>query len=104
MELQMDPITGDGKSARQEATALCFRSVPEETAVHMPMQDLHRWDRASQVWQIRPPRTARLRRALVFTATLALTAAASYEMYWVLSVHRMTPLQVALLQIGRAHV
>jgi len=65
----------------------------------MPMQDLHRWDRASQVWQTRPPRTARLRRALVFTATLALTAAASYEMYRVLSVHRMTPLQVALLLV-----
>ena len=95
----MDTITYNGQVAQQEATALCFRSVPEETAVHMPMQDLHRWDRASQVWQIRPPRTARLRRALVFTATLALTAAASYEMYWVLSVHRMTPLQVALLLV-----
>ncbi len=95
----MDAITGDGQLAQQEATALFFQPVPEETAVPMPMQDLHRWDRASQVWQTRPPRTARLRRALVFTATLALTAAASYEMYRVLSVHRMTPLQVALLLV-----
>jgi membrane glycosyltransferase len=65
----------------------------------MPVQDLERWDASSRAWSDKDRRKARLRRTLVFSATLALTAAASYEMYQVLNVSRMTVLQVALLVV-----
>jgi membrane glycosyltransferase len=63
----------------------------------MPVQDLERWEAGSRVWPDRDRSQARLRRTIVFSATLALTAAASYEMYQVLTMSRMTGLQVALL-------
>jgi membrane glycosyltransferase len=63
----------------------------------MPVQDLRRWDRRR--WHDTAPVSARLRRLLVFTATLALTAAAGYEMYHILTVRNMTVLQVALLVV-----
>jgi membrane glycosyltransferase len=65
----------------------------------MPIQDLERWDTSSRVWHDKDRSEARLRRTIVFTATLALTAAASYEMYQVLNVRSMTMLQVALLVV-----
>jgi membrane glycosyltransferase len=51
------------------------------------------------VWQDPDRSRARRRRIIVFTATLALTGAASSEMYQVLSTGRMTALQVALLVV-----
>ena len=63
----------------------------------MPVQDLARWDRSSRVWPDKAHTVARRRRTGVFTATLALTAAASHEMYQVLNVRGMTGLQIALL-------
>jgi membrane glycosyltransferase len=65
----------------------------------MPIQDLQRWDASRRVRHDADRAEALLRRALVFTATLALTAAASSEMYQVLSVRSMTVLQIALLVV-----
>jgi membrane glycosyltransferase len=63
----------------------------------MPVQDLACWQRSSRVWPDKARAVALLRRTGVFTATLALTAAASHEMYQVLNVRGMTGLQIALL-------
>jgi membrane glycosyltransferase len=76
-----------------------FRSVPDETVTLMPMQDLARWECGTQTAPDAAGSQARLRRTMVFTATLALTATASYEMYEVLNAGRMTMLQVALLVV-----
>src|SRR5438874_1533538 len=99
MELPMDALGSLAKPMQQDMTGLTFRPVPDETATPMPAQDLERWDASSRAWY-GPGRTdARRRRTIVFAATLALTAAAGYEMYQVLNVGRMTVLQVALLVV-----
>ena len=95
----MDSLGHFAPSAPPEATAPTWRPVPDESATPMPVQDLKRWRRANRVWRARHPRTARARRAVVFTATLTLTAAASYEMYRVLNVSGMTTLQMVLLLV-----
>jgi membrane glycosyltransferase len=65
----------------------------------MPAQDLWRWRAEDRVWPATGSWTARLRRSVVFVATLGLTAAAGYEMYRVVSVIGMTTLQIALLVV-----
>jgi len=65
----------------------------------MPVQDLKRWERSARLWPDTHRLQARLRRGLVFTATLALTGVASYEMYQVLNASHMTALQIALLVV-----
>jgi membrane glycosyltransferase len=74
-----------------------WQPIPDEIATPMPAQELKRWTAANRVWQATRPWTARARRTVVFTATLAFTAAASYGMYRVLNASGMTTLQVALL-------
>jgi len=76
---------------------LTSRPVPDEAPILMPVQKLDQWDAASRVWQTPRHLKTWIPRARVFTATLALTTAASYEMYQVLSTSRMTVIQVALL-------
>src|SRR5919109_772788 len=96
MDLPMDalsPLT----TPTEETTGPTFRSVPDETVTLMPVQDLERSEAGSRGWPDRDRSRARLRRAIVFSATLALTAAASSEMYHVLTTSRVTGLQVALL-------
>jgi len=93
----MDAIGHFAPSATQEGTTPTLQPVPDEIATPMPVQDLQRWQGANRVGPAMRPWTARGRRTVVFTATLALTAAASYEMYRVLNVSGMTTLQVALL-------
>jgi membrane glycosyltransferase len=93
----MDSIGHVAPSATPEGTAPTWRPVPDEIATPMPVQDLKGWKRANRVWRATRPWTARARRTMVFTATLALTAAASYEMDRVLNVSGMTTLQIALL-------
>ncbi len=78
-----------------ETIAPMLPSVPNEKPVSMPMQDLKQWD--GQAGQTARHPTAWLRRTVLFTASLALTAAASWEMYRVLSVNGLTALQIALL-------
>src|ERR687886_581933 len=95
----MDYLGTLAKPLDEETTGPIFRPVPDEAATHMPVQDLERWVTSSRVWHDKDRSEARLRRTLVFTATLALTAAASSEMYHVLNVSRMTVLQVALLVV-----
>jgi membrane glycosyltransferase len=73
--------------------------VPDEVPLPMPVQDLARWDAANRAWRRQGDNTARRRRMAVFTATVALTAAASYEMYRVLSVVALTHLQLVLLLV-----
>jgi membrane glycosyltransferase len=63
----------------------------------MPVQELNRWKAATRVCRATHRWAAGARRAVVFTATLGLTAAASYEMYRVLNVTGMTMLHIALL-------
>src|SRR5215510_1381915 len=99
MELPMDALGSLVKPLQQDMTGPTCRPVPDETATHMPAQDLERWDDSSRAWHDQDRTDARRRRSLVFAATLALTAAASYEMYQVLNVGRMTALQVVLLVI-----
>jgi membrane glycosyltransferase len=63
----------------------------------MPVQDLAHWQAGSQTRPSRYDRTVWRRRLAIFAATLVLTAVASYEMYQVVSVVRVTNLQIALL-------
>src|SRR5215831_2299184 len=93
----MDAIGQFTPAATQEATAATLQPVPDEIATPMPGQDLKRWQATNRVWQATRPWTARTRRSVILTATLALTAAASYEMYQVLNVSGMTTVQMALL-------
>lgn len=94
----MDPIAHFKPSMSEpEAVVPTCEPVPDETPTPMPAQELGRWKAANRVWQTRGSVQSRLRRAVVFTGTLALTAAASHEMYHVLNVTGMTALQVALL-------
>jgi membrane glycosyltransferase len=95
----MDSLGSLVNPLEEATTRPTFRPVPDEMATHMPVQDLTRWDTSSRVWQDKDRSAAGRRRTIVFTATLALTAAASYEMYQVLNVGSMTPLQVALLVV-----
>ncbi len=95
----MDTIGSLTKPLPGETTGPTFQSVPDETPTPMPVQDLRGWETRSRVWQDQDRSVARLRRTLVFTATLALTAVAGCEMYQVLNVSRMTALQVALLVV-----
>lgn len=95
----MDSLGSSTIAMHQDMPRLTFPPVPDEAPTPMPVQDLERWDRSSGVWPERDRAQARFRRTLVFTATLALTAAASTEMYHVLNVGRMTWLQVALLAV-----
>jgi membrane glycosyltransferase len=83
----------------EEATGPTFRPVPDETATLMPVQDLERWEASSRARDDYDRPAARLRRTIVFTATLVLTGVASAEMYQVLTTSRITGLQVALLVI-----
>ena len=95
----MDAIGPLATPTKEATTEPIFRPVPDETVTSMPVQDLERWDTSSRVWHDKDRSEARLRRTLVFTATLALTGAASSEMYRVLSTSTMTALQVALLVV-----
>jgi membrane glycosyltransferase len=95
----MDSVDRYAPSATQEAATPPSPPVPDETTTPMPVQDLQRWQAANRVWPAKRQWTAMARRLAVFTATLALTAAASYEMYQVLNVTTMTTLQIALLVV-----
>jgi membrane glycosyltransferase len=95
----MDALGSLAMPLTPETTEPTFRPVPDETAMPMPVQDLARWDPSTRVGHDHDRSPARLRRTVVFTATLALTAVASYEMYQVLNAGRMTMLQVALLVV-----
>src|SRR5215510_14643278 len=98
MELSMDALGSLAKPMQQDMTGPTFRPVPDETGTHMPAQDLAGWHTSSHA-RSDQDRAAARRRTIVFAATLALTAAAGYEMYQVLNVGRMTVLQVALLVV-----
>src|SRR5919198_1700041 len=99
MELPMDALGPLTKPMNEETTGPTLRAVPEETATLMPVQDMKSWDTSSRMGHDKDRSAARHRRSIVFTATLVLTAVASYEMYQVLNVSRMTVLQVALLVV-----
>jgi membrane glycosyltransferase len=93
----MDTVGRFASSAMQEGTMAIGRPVPDEIATSMPTQDLQHWKASNRVWRGTEQWAARARRAVVLSATLALTAVASYEMYRVLNVIGMTRLQIALL-------
>jgi membrane glycosyltransferase len=95
----MDSLGHFAPSATEEARSTAFQPVPDEIVTPMPVQDLKHWEPAHRPSPSKPPWTAMARRIAVFTATLALTAVASYEMYHVLNVIGMTTLQIALLII-----
>ena len=81
----MDALGSLAKPVQQDMTeSTLFQPVPDETASHMPAQDLAGWDTSSQAWHDQDSAAARRRRTIVFAATLALTAAA-VEMYQVLN-------------------
>lgn len=96
----MDPIKDAAElSGAQEKPAGAFRTVPDEMANSMPIQDLRRWERHRRAKQSPSHPSTRFRRSLIVFATLVITAAASYEMYQVLSVRSLTALQIALLVV-----
>src|SRR5262245_66228202 len=95
----MDPISRVEMSPTQDATVSFAPAVPDEAPLPMPVQDLVQWDSANHAWRRQGDSTARRWRTAVFTATVALTAAASYEMYRVLSVVALTNLQLVLLVV-----
>src|SRR5262245_14599983 len=99
MELPMDALGSLVQPLQHDMTGSTCRPVPDETATPMPAQDLAQWDASSRAWYDQGRADVRRRRTIIFAATLALTAAASYEMYQVLNVGRMTLLQVALLVV-----
>src|SRR5215813_2672753 len=50
MELPMDALGSLAKPLQQDMTGPTSRPVPDETATHMPAQDLERWDASSRAW------------------------------------------------------
>lgn len=95
----MDHLNPHDSSWLPTAPARPFRTVPDETPAAMPLQNLAQWHASSHGQRPSLDWAARRRRLLVFTATLALTAAASYEMYRVISISGMTHLQMLLLGV-----
>jgi len=94
----MDPIENAAKLPEaQEKPSPTFRTVPNEMVRPMPVQDLGRWEGHRREKQSSSHPSVRYRRTLIMFATLVITAAASYEMYKVLSVSGLTALQIALL-------
>jgi membrane glycosyltransferase len=95
----MDPIAHSTSSATQNVRFSTPRTVPEEVPTPMPRQDLQQWQATNRIEGATRQWAIRLRRTVVFAATLAVTAAGSYEMYRVLNVNGMTALQVVLLLV-----
>lgn len=93
----MDSLTHLALSEKQGKGAPTAQPVPDEITTSMPRQCFEQWEEGRSGPLAAHHQTARLRRAVIVTATLAITAAASYEMYQVLSVSGLTPLQIALL-------
>ena len=94
----MDPIKDAAELPEaQEKPVRSFRTVPNELVRPMPVQDLGRWEGHRREKQSPSHPSMRFRRSLIVLATLVITAAASYEMYQVLSVRSLTALQIALL-------
>ncbi len=93
----MDSLTHLALSETQGKSTPTAQPVPDEIISSMPRQCFEQWEKGRRGQQAASHRRARLRRAGVVAATLAITAAASYEMYHVLSVSGLTALQIALL-------
>ena len=93
----MDPLDRSTPARTPGEMALLLHPIPEEMVTPMPMQELKRWERSRRIWHASGRMMTRWRRAVIFTAALALTVMASYEMYRVLSVIGMTTLQLVLL-------
>jgi membrane glycosyltransferase len=75
------------------------RSMPSEQPLAMPIQSLYRFDRAKDRAR-RPPRSSLwswLSRIIVFGGALSLTGYGAYEIYAVVSVGSVTPLEWALV-------
>jgi len=86
----------DALSRRIREAPRGLAALPPEAPLAMPEQSL--WARRSRVSSPRTgPRIVPLRRFLVFAASIAMTAAAAYEMYEVLKVGGLTLLETAVL-------
>lgn len=86
----------DALSRRIREVPRGLSALPPEAPLAMPEQSL--WARRARVSSPRTgPRTAPLRRFFVFAASIAMTAAAAYEMYEVLKVGGLTLLETAVL-------
>jgi len=95
----MDTLNPSTQPLDQTTPSALSRSLPDESGLPMPTQALRQWTAANRVWPARRDWALRGRRILVFAATFLLTAAASYEMYQVLSVGTMTTLQMMFLVV-----
>lgn len=85
----MDTVAGGGKPAALR------EFVPPECPLAMPEQSLWALRRTTSPESASP--RAPLRRALIFGATISLTAIAAYEMYEVLKVAGLTALEFIIL-------
>jgi membrane glycosyltransferase len=95
----MDGLGIDTPPAPHQDTPLKSPPVPQEVRTPMPPQALKRWRATQRVWHVPIQWAMTARRGVIFAATAALTAVASYEMHQVLSVIAMTTLQAALLVV-----
>lgn len=90
----MDTLTSEGGLERsQPRREQPF--LPAQSQVPMPTQQLRSFTRGER--RISVPTAAALRRLCIFVATIALTAAGSYEMYKVLEVGGVTVLEWMVL-------
>lgn len=92
----MDALEPSSESSQQKSRVALSPPVPEEIATPMPVQNLRGWT-GKPLFETAPYPWQASRRFLVFAATLALTGVASHEMYRVISINRITELQIALL-------
>lgn len=76
-----------------------YESMPSYAPLEMPVQSLSRFDKKKRRARLAPEiwRTPWLARLLIFGGGLALTAFGAYEMYRVVEVGGVTPLEWALL-------
>ncbi len=81
------------------ALAPAIVAVPPEAPMAMPTQTFERFDKATRHKLLRPElwRTPWLARAFVFLGMVALTVWGAYEMYLVVSVGSVTPLEWVFL-------
>lgn len=94
----MDVLTAVPRDAEHEASGPVVHGMPPETPGDMPAQRLDRFDRRSRRRRVDPrARSSLLRRWLVLGGAALLVGYAVSEMYGVLSIGGLTPVEAVVL-------